>query len=109
MFISDSIDVPQQKTFLEARKERLNLEENVNKRKELPDGDISRHGGFFCNLCDCLLKDSASWLDHLNGRSRILFFNIDLKKMGTSVKVKDSSLADVLNSLINRSRKDLTC
>ena len=31
---------------------------------------LSQRGGFYCHICDCLLKDSASWLDHLNGRKR---------------------------------------
>jgi hypothetical protein len=33
--------------------------------------------GFFCEVCMCLLKDSASYLDHINGKKRrFLFFCI---------------------------------
>lgn len=34
-------------------------------------GDSSKNpGGFFCEVCDCLLKDSAAYTDHLNGKKR---------------------------------------
>ncbi len=24
--------------------------------------------GYYCNVCDCILRDSATYLDHINGR-----------------------------------------
>jgi hypothetical protein len=31
---------------------------------------LSQRGGFYCDACECLLKDSASYLDHINGKKR---------------------------------------
>lgn len=34
--------------------------------------------GWYCKVCDCTLKDSLSWLDHINGRKRKFFSVFDL-------------------------------
>lgn len=31
-------------------------------------------GGFFCEVCKCLLKDSSSYLDHINGKKREFWY-----------------------------------
>jgi U4/U6.U5 tri-snRNP component SNU23 len=54
-----------------ARSESLNLDSNVGKATTVSAGAPQwTQGGFFCEICDCLLKDSVSYLDHLNGKKR---------------------------------------
>ena len=35
-----------------------------------PTEDPLRAGGYYCPVCECTLKDSASYLDHINGKRR---------------------------------------
>ena len=64
------------RAFLKARQEKLDLEskagtsELVNPNEE----DGVTKAGYFCEVCACLLKDSASYLDHINGKKRNLLF-----------------------------------
>ena len=51
---------------------------------------IEDSGGFYCEVCECNLKDSISYLDHINGKNH-------QKKLGFSMKVKKSTVDDIVN------------
>ena len=34
-----------------------------------------RGAGFWCETCSCLLKDSAGYLDHINGKKRKFIYS----------------------------------
>lgn len=44
--------------------------------------------GYYCNVCDCILRDSQSYLDHINGK----YHN---RALGMSMTVEKSTADDV--------------
>ena len=63
---------PEDANSIQARRERLNLSENLNKKVLVPAGaTFSRNkkgkgAGYYCQECDMTFQDSISWVDHLN-------------------------------------------
>lgn len=60
---------------IEARKDTLDLEDSVGKRVGVVDPKME--GGFSCDKCDELCKDSQSWLAHLNSKKRIRYYCVN--------------------------------
>ena len=58
-----------------------------------------QQGGFYCATCDCLLKDSVAYMDHVNGRSHN-------RLLGMSMQVEKVSVERVIEKM-NRIRKGL--
>ena len=48
----------------------------------------SLQAGYYCNVCDCILRDSQSYLDHINGK----YHN---RALGMSMVVEKSTADDV--------------
>merc|ERR1712228_409495 len=85
-----------QRTYLKQRSTELALEKDLGKARVVTAHTIKPlQGGYWCSVCECLLKDSATYLDHVNGRrhNRNLGMTMKVEKIGVDrIKEKLRSL-----------------
>lgn len=74
--------------------------ESSSKLKIRGDGrEQQNKEGFYCDVCDCIVKDSLNYLDHINGKRHNRNLGISLKKF------KDSTLEEVQEMLELKKRE----
>lgn len=89
------------RAYLKSREERIDLESKIGQSEIIdPDASVTQVKitdgvtknasgvGWYCKVCDCTLKDSLSYLDHINGRKH-------QRALGYSMRAKRSTAADV--------------
>lgn len=74
---------------LKPRDFQIDLASKINKQQmqslAMP---LNQQAGYYCDVCDCVLKDSLSYLDHLNGK----WHN---RALGMSMRVERSTAEQV--------------
>ncbi|KAJ2959323.1 hypothetical protein NQZ79_g5242 [Umbelopsis isabellina] len=90
-----------QRELLKAREEKVVLDANLNKTQVVAvgaAGPASKQPGFYCKVCDVVIKDSANYLDHINGKKH-------QKNLGMSMKVERATLDSVKERMAALKRK----
>ena len=59
------------RAFIRARKQKVDIESRVGTSQVITSATSEADGGgWWCEVCLCSLKDSNSYLDHINGKRR---------------------------------------
>ena len=72
---------------LQGRDYQLDLAARLNKTQVISNNTpLNQQAGYYCGVCDCILRDSASYLDHINGKyhNRALGMTMRVEKKGVS-------------------------
>ena len=74
--------------------EIINPEEAAKSSIQVKDGvsKVASGVGWYCKVCDCYLKDSLAYLDHINGRKH-------QRALGFSMRTAKSTTEDVTSKL----------
>ncbi|KAL1545989.1 zinc finger matrin-type protein 2-like [Salvia divinorum] len=101
---SKSSGPPVQRKPLKHRYYEVNLESRLGKTQVLFGQNrrepLSQQAGYYCSVCECVVKDSANYLDHINGK-------MHQRAMGMSMRSERATLEQVEQRFeVLKKRKD---
>ncbi|OIV95259.1 hypothetical protein TanjilG_26956 [Lupinus angustifolius] len=90
-----------QRKPLKHRDYEVDLESRLGKTQVVtPVAPLSQQAGYYCSVCECVVKDSANYLDHINGKKH-------QRALGMSMRVERASLDQVRERFeVLKKRKD---
>eukprot|EP00297_Palpitomonas_bilix_P019030 CAMPEP_0113890320 /NCGR_PEP_ID=MMETSP0780_2-20120614/14066_1 /TAXON_ID=652834 /ORGANISM="Palpitomonas bilix" /LENGTH=142 /DNA_ID=CAMNT_0000879675 /DNA_START=131 /DNA_END=559 /DNA_ORIENTATION=+ /assembly_acc=CAM_ASM_000599 len=95
---------PVERTALKRREGALGLDDNLGKTQVVNAlAGAQGQGGYYCDVCDCAIKDSQAWLDHINGKkhNRNLGMNMRAERASVdSVKRKLEALRQAKTGIV---------
>ncbi|EPS69747.1 hypothetical protein M569_05017, partial [Genlisea aurea] len=90
-----------QRKPLKHRDYEVDLESRLGKTQVVtPIAPLSQQAGYFCSVCECVVKDSANYLDHINGKKH-------QRALGMSMRSERATLQQVQDRFESlKTRKD---
>ncbi|CAD6244051.1 unnamed protein product [Miscanthus lutarioriparius] len=80
---------PVQRQPLKHRDYEVDLDSRLGKTQVVtPIASLNQQAGYYCSVCECVIKDSANYLDHINGKKH-------QRALGMSMRVERASLEQV--------------
>ncbi|GJU31487.1 zinc finger matrin-type protein 2 [Tanacetum coccineum] len=99
---SKSKGPPVQRKPLKHRDYEVDLDSRLGKTQVVtPIAPLSQQAGYFCSVCECVVKDSANYLDHINGKKH-------QRALGMSMRVERASLEQVQQRFENLKKRKET-
>lgn len=78
-----------ERTELKQRDYQIDLSARLGKTQVVGlNMPLSQQAGYYCSVCDCILRDSQSYLDHINGK----WHN---RALGMTMRVEKSTVDQV--------------